>query len=152
VPTKTTFTLPLLLIAALAISPIYLYDASAKPIIEPEYIHYKALLQLQLFDKNGQLVSYVEGSKIVLVDPELLDRYLDALPNKKIIEKDGKKYDLFQWVGPHDRFDKDHSMSTYTHYVWVGNAYVAGLMVLHNSYPVQPGDTTNVYWTVLRPV
>ncbi len=148
----TTGILPLLLIAVLVTSPIYPHNALAKPMIEPEDIHYKALLQLQLFDKNGQLVSYVEGSKIIMVDPEILDRFLDALPNKKMIEKDGKKYELFQWVGPHDRFDKDHSMSRYTHYVWVGNAYLPGLMVLHNSYPVQPGDTTNVYWTVLRPV
>lgn len=113
----------------------------------------KVLLQLQIRDSTGQLVSYVEGSKIVFLKPELLNEFLDKLGNKKIIEKDGKKYELFQWFGPDEKFNRFHSYAGYELKVLpVNGKYRTVLMILHNAYQTQPGDTAKVYWSALRPI
>ena len=114
---------------------------------------HQVLLQLQHRNSDGQLVSYVEGSKIAFINPDKLNEFLDKLPNKKIIEKNGKDYDMFQWIGPSEKYARHHSWSGYELRVLpVNGNYQTVLMVLHNAYETQPGDTASIRWTVLRPI
>ncbi|QLH09283.1 hypothetical protein [Candidatus Nitrosotenuis sp. DW1] len=113
----------------------------------------QVLLQLQHRDSDGNLVSYVEGKKIVFLNPDKLDEFLDTLPNKKIIQRDGKRFELFQWMGPSEKSDKTHSYSGYNLRVLpVDGQYQTVMMVLYDAYQTAPGDTTTVRWTVMRPL
>jgi len=114
---------------------------------------HQVLLQLQHRNSNGDLISYVEGEKIVFIKPDKLNEFLNKLPNKKIIEKDGKNYEMFQWIGPSEKYVKYHSWSGYELRVLpVNGQYQTVLMILHNAYETQPGDTASVHWTILRPI
>ncbi len=111
------------------------------------------LLQLQHRNSDGQLVSYVEGTKIISIKPKLLNEFLDKLPNKKTIIKDGEKFELFQWIGPDEKYGKVHSWSAMELRVLpVNGNYRTVLMVLYNAFQTEPGDTATIHWTVLRPV
>lgn len=113
----------------------------------------QVLLQMQHRDSDGNLVSYVEGKKIVFIRPDKLDEFLDKLPNKQIIQKDGKRFELFQWMGPSDKFSKVYSYSGYNLRVLpVNGEYQTVLMVLHNAYQTTPGDTATIRWTVMRSI
>lgn len=111
------------------------------------------LLQLQLRNSDGHIVSYIEGTKIVFIKPDKLNQFLDTLPDKKTIIKNGKKFELFQWIGPSEKYTKFHSWSGYELRVLpINGKYQTVLMILHNAYQTQPGDTATVRWTVLRPI
>lgn len=113
----------------------------------------KVLLQLQHRDSDGNLISYVEGTKIVFIKPDKLDEFLDKLPNKKIVQKDGKSFELIQWIGPDEKFNRVHSYSGYQLRVLpVNGKYQTVLMILHDAYQTKPGDTASVRWTVMRPL
>lgn len=113
----------------------------------------QVLLQMQHRDSDGNLVSYVEGKKIVFIKPDKFNEFLDTLPNKKIIQRDGKRFELFQWMGPDEKFNKAHSYSGYNLKVLpVDGEYQTVLMVLYNAYQTIPGDTATIRWTVMRPL
>lgn len=113
----------------------------------------QVLLQLQLRNSDGQIVSYVEGTKIVFIKPDKLNEFLDKLPNKKTIIKNDKKFELIQWIGPTEKYNKFHSWSGYELRVLpINGKYQTVLTILHNAYQTGPGDTATVRWTVLRPI
>lgn len=111
----------------------------------------EVLLQLQLRNSDGQLFAYIEGTKIVKPRPLLLNKYLDDKPNKKIITKEGKAFELIQWQGRTDRFNKVHSMALFQLKVPIDDEYRNALLINHEAYQIQPGDTATVYWTIIRP-
>lgn len=111
----------------------------------------KVLLQLQHRDSDGKLISYVEATKIVFIKPDKLNEFLDKLPNKKIIQKNGKPFELISWIGPDEKFNRIHSYSGYELRVLpVNGRYQTVLMMLHDAYQTMPGDTASVRWTVMR--
>jgi len=111
----------------------------------------EVILQLQLRNSEGQLVSYIEGTQMRLINPFLLDKYLDT-KQSQIIEKDNQSFELIQWQGPTEKIDNFHSMSIFE--LWVPRANDFGLVlnIKHDAYQVEPGDTITVYWTVIRPI
>jgi hypothetical protein len=111
------------------------------------------LLQLQHRNSDGQIITYVEATKILFINPDVLNEFLDTLPNKKTIIKDNKKFELIQWAGPTETYDKFHSWPAYSLFVLpINGKYQSALMILHNAYQTEPGDTATVRWTVLRPI
>ena len=111
----------------------------------------EVLLQLQIRNSEGELVSYIEANKIVAINPSLLDEFLENQTYKKIIVKDEKAFEVIQWQGKTETFDKRYVYSLFILWVTVGNEYESAIEVLHNSYQSEPGDTATVYWTVIRP-
>lgn len=111
----------------------------------------KVILQLQLRNSEGQLVSYIEGTQISWIDSFLLNQYLDTKPSQ-IIEKDNQSFELIQWQGPTEKIDNFHSMSIFILWVPRANDFGSALGIIHNAYQVEPGDTVTVYWTVIRPI
>ena len=111
----------------------------------------EVLLQLQVRNSDGQLLAYIEGTKIEQPRPLLLNQYLDDKPNKKIITKEGKAFELIQWQARTETFQKVHSMAMFQLKVPVDNEYRNALMINHEAYQIQPGDTVTVYWTIIRP-
>ena len=112
----------------------------------------KVLLQLQIRNSDGQLVAYVEGTKIVTIQKRLLNEYLDTLPNKRSVIQEEKRYELFQWQGPTEGFDSTHAMTMFLLNIQINDQWISPLLIIHNSYQVEAGDTVTVFWTVMRPV
>lgn len=112
----------------------------------------QVLLQLQIRNSEGQLVSYVEGTKIVTIQHDLLNEYLDKIPIKRTIVKEGKIYDLIQWQAGTEKFDKVHVMAMFSLWVQKDGKNFSSLMIRHSGYQVEPGDTVTVYWTITRPI
>ncbi len=124
----------------------YLDDVEAEEKDRPEVI-----LQLQLRNSEGQLVSYIEGTQINSINPFLLDQYLDTKPSQ-IIEKDNQSFELIQWQGQTEKINNFHSMSIFILWVPRVNDFGVALGIIHDAYQVEPGDTLTVYWTVIRPI
>ena len=52
---------------------------------EYDFILPQVLLQIHLYNSEGHLVSYIEGTKIITIAPTVLDAYLDSLEYKIFI-------------------------------------------------------------------
>ena len=111
----------------------------------------KVMLQLELRNSDGILLTYIEATKIVSMDTTLLNEFLDDKPSKLLV-KDDKVYEIIKWLGRVETFDKEHAYSLFDLWIPVQNNYESGLAIIHNSYQTKPGDTLTVYWTIIRPV
>jgi len=108
-------------------------------------------LQLELRDSNGNLVTYIEAEQIIVIYPLELNEFLDNQSYKEFLIKDGKAYEIIQWQGKTEKFDKRHVYSLFNLYAPEQNEFNLVLTANHNSYKTQPGDTLRVFWTIIRP-
>ncbi len=119
-----------------------------------DYEEVKVFLQLVLRNSEGQLLAYVETEENLAVRPWYLDTYLNTVSDKKIISKDGNRYELIQF----ERYEPPAVKSYYSMAMYVliapgdDNKNMPVLWMNHEAYQVQPGDQLKVYWTVFRPI
>ena len=71
------------------------------------------LLQLILRDSDGNLLAYTETKENMAFRPLYLMSYLDDIPNKKIIIKDGKQVELIQFEKPEPTVQHRHTTAMY---------------------------------------
>ena len=117
----------------------------------PRYDRPQALLQMVLRNADGELIAYLETKEIVSARSYYIHQYLDTLPKKKIIMKDGEQYELFQF----QRNEPTVQQSKYSMAMFSLIAKVEGknrpiLTMNHEAYQVDPGDQMKVYWNILR--
>ena len=112
----------------------------------------EVMLQLELRDRDGNFITYIEAVQIIAIYPLELNEFLDNQNNKEFLIKDGKAYEKIQWQGRTEDFDKQHAWSQFHLRSYVQDKSISVLIVRHNSYQTQPGDTITVYWTIVRPV
>ncbi len=110
----------------------------------------EVMLQLELRDSDGNLVSYIEAKQVISIDPLKLNEFLDLIDYKKFLIKDGKVYEKIQWQGKTEKLKK-HTYSQFNLWVNEQSEFIKVLTVRHNSYQGQPGDTLTIYWTIIRP-
>ncbi len=110
----------------------------------------EVMLQLELRDSDGNFLTYIEAKQIIVIYPLELNEFLDK-QNKEFLIKDGKAYEVIQWQGKTEKFNKQHAWSQFDLWVPGENEFKKVLTVRHNSYQTQPGDTVTVYWTIIRP-
>ena len=110
----------------------------------------EVMLQLELRDSDGNFLTYIEAKQITQIDPFLLNEFLDK-QNKEFLIKDGKSYEVIQWQGRTEKFNKQHAWSQFNLWVHDEGKLKKVLVIRHNSYQTQPGDTITVYWTIIRP-
>jgi len=101
-------------------------------------------LQVQLRDSEGRLLAYYEPTRS-WVDPKIIHEYLDTKENTKIIEKDGKKYEVF----------KLEQTLTYS-----GNQLATGFVIFQDgrvyntafsdAFLPEPGDVAFQSWKIVR--
>jgi len=123
-------------------------STGAQPAKEPPQV----LLQLQLRNAKGQLLAYIEGTRIVSMRPALLNQYLDTIPGKQIIMKEDKMYELIQFQRPEPTVIRSHSMAMFVLMARIDDKNQNVLMINHDAYQVEPGDRATVYWTIIRQV
>ena len=112
----------------------------------------EVLLQLQLRDPMGHLLAYIEGTRIAGIRPALLNQYLDTIPDKQIIMKEGKMYELIQFQRFEPTVIRSHSMAMFLLVAPIDDKNQNLLWINHDAFQVEPGDTAKVYWTIIRPV
>jgi len=114
----------------------------------------KILLQIYLYNSEGHLVSYVEGTEIVLIYKDPVNYWLDSLENNTTITKDGKRYEVFFHEFPKYNFNRNHSYAAYTIELHDsdGIRYSEALFINHEAYLTEPGDVGYYYMTIMRPI
>jgi len=130
-------------------------EISYSQLVPPQQVQNlpKVLLQLELRNSDNQLVAYIEGTKILRINSDLLNEYLDSLPSKKNVNIDGKNYDLFQFQRRTETFSKTHSMALFDLRVLpIDGNFRTALQMNHDAYQVEAGDKISVYFTVIRAV
>ena len=110
----------------------------------------EVMLQLELRDSDGNLLTYIEAKQIIVIYPLELKEFLDKQP-KKLFIKDDKAFEIIQWKGRTENFNTQHAWSQFNLWVTLQSEPETVLVVRHNSYQTQPGDTIAVYWTIIRP-
>ena len=111
----------------------------------------EVILQLELRDSDGNFLTYIETEQVIVIYPLELNKFLDNQIPKEFLIKDDKSYELIQWQGQTEKFDKQHAYSQFSLWVPEQNLFREVLVLRHNSYQTQPGDTLTVYWTIIRP-
>ncbi len=110
----------------------------------------EVMLQLELRDSDGNFLTYIEAKQIIVIYPLELNEFLDK-QHKEFLIKDGKAFEVIQWQGRTEKFNKQHAWSQFDLWVNDEGKFKKVLVVRHNSYQTQPGDTVTVYWTIIRP-
>ena len=115
-------------------------------------------VEVEVRNSENQLVSYAEYSDITYSDLDLTYAYLDSLPVKETIVKDGKKFDVLIATEqfPQGEYavvstDSITSKVSATH----SNPLDYGILTIfytnHDGIPVDKGDVYTSVWTIIRP-
>ena len=104
-------------------------------------------LQLQLRNSEGQLVTYLEPTVMYIRNIAMVHGFLDTIEDKKIIEKNGEKFELIQ-------FDSKAFFSTTKQIATYGMVYKGTHVLLfrHDGYITSPGDTLDISWKIIRTI
>jgi len=114
----------------------------------------KVMLQLELRDSNGILISYAEGEQILGIAPFELNRYLDKIQKKtgkEFFMKNDIKYESQQWESRSSPYTDKLAFSTTRLLETYQNEFLPVLDIRHDSFQTQPGDTLRIFWTIIRP-
>ena len=104
-------------------------------------------LQLQLRNSEGQLVTYLEPTVMYITNIAMVHEFLDTIEDKKIIEKNGEKFELIQ-------YDSKSFFSTTKQIASYGMVYKEThvLIFRHDGYIASPGDTLDISWKIIRTI
>ena len=126
------------------------YSYAQYSVVDSNTIVPEVMLQFVIRDSDGNLLTYIEAKQIIVIYPLELKEFLDKQP-KKLFIKDDKAFEIIQWQGRTENFNKQHAWSQFNLWVTLQAEPEIVLVVRHNSYQTQPGDTIAVYWTIIRP-
>ncbi len=114
----------------------------------------EVMLQLELRDSNGGLLTYIETDQIIGFSPLELNRFLDIQnqTHKEFFIKDGIKYESQQWEIATETFGATLAYSASRLVDIYQHEFETLLLMRHDSYQTEPGDIVRVLWTVIRPV
>jgi len=153
VPQNNLILMQILFISLLVVVFFGTLQVSYSQMVPPEEVQNVPyiLLQQQIRNSDDQLVAYVEGTKILRINPTVLNEYLDSLSSKKIISKDGKNYELIQWQASIQTIKRTHSLALYYLYApQLEGKRLPAVSINYDAYQVEPGDKILASWTVLR--
>jgi len=108
---------------------------------------YEVTLQMQLRNSEGQLITYLEPTKMYVLNIRMVHEFLDKQENKKIIEKDGEMYEVIEYE---KRFGFANTKQIATMGMWYKGDFV--LLFRHDGFLTAPGDTLSVSWQIIRTI
>lgn len=113
-----------------------------------------AFVQIKVLDSGGNLVSYLECTKITVVDVTKLNLLLSQsspLFQKSIVSNGQQKFEVIKVndtvVNPSATIVSQNMISETN-----GQHSTVLAIANHDGYPVVRGDKTTAYWTIIRPV
>ena len=104
----------------------------------------EVFIQIQLRNSDGTLVGYVEGNPQIFYLDQVIN-WVEPRSHKSTIVKDGEIFELMQFEDKLS-WSEAQSMGAYFLILPEGTA----LYFHHDSFLVLPGDTAQVFWTVIR--
>ena len=111
-------------------------------------------VQIKVVDSGGNLVSYLEATKITVSDVPKLNLLLDQnspVFSKSFVTNGAQKFEV---IKANDTVV--HSSDTIVSQNMISSSDGYHSVVLatadHDGYPVVKGDTATAYWTIIRPV
>jgi len=126
----------------------YALEEMEVPTAGSPYVMFQGVVR----DSNGILLTYVESDQILLILPSAFDRFLDNLnhTSKEFFIEDDNKYERQQWQTSRESFDSTLAYSSSRILNIYQNEFEPLVILRHDSYQTQPGDTINIFWTVIR--
>lgn len=129
-------------------------------ILIPQYSYAQTPNQLAIFvqikvqDSSGNLVSYLEPSRIAISNMVALNHLLDSNSpefQKSFVTNDRQKFEVVKITDEEVHHQSgtivsQNSMSSYD-----GKTEQFVVTADHDGFPVVPGDKVTSYWTVIRP-
>jgi exosome complex RNA-binding protein Rrp42 (RNase PH superfamily) len=111
-------------------------------------------VQVKVHDSSGNLISYMESTRITLANVATLNQLLDqSTPEmtKSIMESGNKKFEV---IKINDTIVQPSATVVSKNMISATNGKSSEILVLadHDGYPVVQGDVTTAYWTIIRPV
>jgi hypothetical protein len=110
-------------------------------------------VQIQVRNKDGMLVSYMESDRVLIVDQKILDELLDKGGEsiiKSIQRVNERNFEIIKGYGVLNH-DSDMVVSkTAIHTLQDPPSILA--IADHDGYPVTKGDQVISVWTIIRPV
>jgi len=111
-------------------------------------------VQIKVVDSNGNLVSYLEATKITVADVGKLNLLLNQnspVFSKSLVSNGDQKFEV---IKANDTLT--HQSDTIVSQDMISSSDGQHSVVLatadHDGYPVVKGDTVTAYWTIIRPV
>lgn len=111
-------------------------------------------VQIKVVDSNGNLVSYLEATKILVANVAKLNLLLDQnspVFSKSYVTNGAQKFEV---IKANDTVL--HQSDTIVSQNMISSSDGQHSIVLatadHDGYPVVKGDTAIAYWTIIRPV
>lgn len=105
-------------------------------------------IQILLRDSDGHLVGYIEGYPQIFYLDQVIN-WVEPQAHKSTIIKDGERREMMQYEDKLS-WSEAQTMGAYYLNVSIGGTMTTGLYFHHDSFHVQPGDTAQVFWTVIR--
>jgi hypothetical protein len=110
-------------------------------------------VQIKVRDSSGNLVSYMESTKITLANVDTLSKLLDqGSPQmaKTIMQSGGQKFEV---IKINDTITQPSQTVVSKNIISAtdGKSSKIVLVADHDGYPVVKGDVTTAYWTIIRP-
>ena len=111
-------------------------------------------VQVKVRDSAGNLVSYMESTKITLANVDILNQLLDhgsAQMTKTIMQSGNKKFEV---IKINDTITQPSSTVVSKNIISATDGQKSQIVLVadHDGYPVVKGDVTTAYWTIIRPV
>ena len=110
-------------------------------------------VQIKVEDSNGNLVSYLEPSRITVVDIQKLNLLLDQnspVFTKSFVTNGDQKFEVIKVsdvvVHPSGTIVSQNMISSTN-----GQRSEVLTIAEHDGYPVVKGDKVTAYWTIIRP-
>lgn len=105
-------------------------------------------MQIKLYDEDGNFVGYIEGYPQIFYLDQVID-WVEPLADKSTILKDGERYEVMHYVGSLTQFESQ-IMGAYFLKLPINGKTTTVLYFHHDSFPILPSDTAQVFWTVIR--
>ena len=108
-------------------------------------------VQTQVRNSNGQIVAYLESSKILVAEPERLQKMLDVLPVSLTFTRGEQEFELIQIV-TETPVKEPNAIARTTLVTAIDGKQVSLVYYIHDGFLIVPGDTITSAWSVIRPV
>ena len=110
-------------------------------------------VQIKVQDSNGNLVSYLESSRITILDVTKLNHLLDQdspVFQKSLVTNGNQKFEV---IKANDTEIHPSATIVSENMISASNGQTSQVLatVDHDGYPVVKGDRVTAYWTIIRP-
>lgn len=111
-------------------------------------------VQIKVQDSNGNLVSYLEASRITIMDVSKLNHLLDQnwqIFQKSFVTNGDQKFEV---IKANDTVIHSSATIVSQNLISQTNGQRSEVLAVadHDGYPVVRGDKVTAYWTIIRPV